>query len=95
MVGLRNNTPYNWKRAEIRNGNFIQHYDSTVKGAYTAYKPFNSIHSEAVILIQTEQESFRFTPEYYDQSTEVFEGRYYFEISLDNLKTLVIKRKSF
>ncbi|MHA7942429.1 hypothetical protein ACJOV8_005115 [Formosa sp. 3Alg 14/1] len=95
MVGLRNNTPYNWKRAEIRSGNVIQIYDNTKKGTYSAYKLFNSIHSEAVILIQTEQEVFRYTPKFYDESTEVTEGTYYFEVSLVDLKTLVIKRKSF
>ncbi|MFB9052030.1 hypothetical protein ACFFVB_02955 [Formosa undariae] len=95
MVGLLNNTPYNWKRAEIRSGNLIQNYDSTIKGAFSFYKPFNSIHSEAVILIQTEQEIFRYTPKFYDESTEVTEGTFYFEVSLVDLKTLDIKRKSF
>jgi len=95
MVGLRNNTPYNWERAEIRSGHVIQIYDNTKKGSYSAYKPFNSLHSEAVILIQTAQEVFRFTPKFYDESTVVTEGTYHFEVSLVDLKTLVIKRKSF
>ncbi|MDW5288952.1 hypothetical protein [Formosa sp. PL04] len=56
---------------------------------------FNTIHNEAVILIQTDQEVFRFTPKMYQESTVVNEGTFYFEVSLTDLKTLVIKRKSF
>lgn len=94
-VAIKNKTGLPILRAEIRTGNFIQVYGDIKPNQFSEFKPFNTLYSEAYILINTPEESFKFTPESIVQSTKVDDGSYYFEVSLTSSKTLKIIRKSF
>jgi len=95
-VGVKNNTPYLFKRTEISNDGHTYVYQQIAPNQLSEFKSFNKVYSDVEIRIETDHMIFHKSPNVYNEESLVTTGDYYFEISLtSNGQDIIVTRKSF
>lgn len=94
-VGVKNNTPYLFKRTEISNNDHTYIYQQIESYQFSEFQTYNYVHSNVMIRIETDDKIFYKSPNTYDENSIVNTGTYYFEVSLtSDGDDIVVVRKS-